>query len=154
MRILKKLSIFILLTSCMFNLKPYAYYKFELNKEYSVNVGKVMLEWEQGLKSDVVENAIIKNLLYGGINNNVIKIIYREYAYDPEISLFKLIREAYSINLEYDLNLSNIISFRDIQIQILKADNNEITFKVLKAPESKTIQPEYKKRTKRTKMPR
>ena len=63
-------------------------------------------------------------LIYSGKSASTINITYREYSGN-------LIREAFIQNLSYDLNESNVIQFKNTRIQILKATNTDITFKVL-----------------------
>lgn len=63
-------------------------------------------------------------LIYSGKSNSTIHIVYREY-------IGKSIKDAFTQTLSYDLNESNIIQFKSTRIQILKATNMDVTFKVL-----------------------
>ena len=63
-------------------------------------------------------------LIYDGIMNGVISISYREF-------VDNLARSAFYQELKYDLKESKKISFKTIKIEVLKATNNNITFKVL-----------------------
>ncbi len=66
-------------------------------------------------------------LVYQGLDQNVVKIIYREYQRS-------LVQADKSQVLSYTLNSQDQatpVSFRGAKIEILKADNNAITFKVL-----------------------
>ena len=63
-------------------------------------------------------------LIYSGKSNSTINIVYREY-------IGNTIKDAFMQNLSYDLNESNVIQFKSTRIQILKATNMDITFKVL-----------------------
>ncbi|GHS85418.1 hypothetical protein FACS1894103_6820 [Campylobacterota bacterium] len=65
-------------------------------------------------------------LLYQGISNNTINILYREYAND-------MARPAFFQNLSYNLEgkSSTIIRFKDASFEIIKADNNGMSYKVL-----------------------
>jgi hypothetical protein len=63
-------------------------------------------------------------LIYSGREGDVIRIVYREYTGD-------FIRPAFAQELRYDLGESRIIRFRSLEIEILEADNSEITFRVL-----------------------
>ncbi|MBF4425588.1 hypothetical protein [Vibrio anguillarum] len=64
-------------------------------------------------------------LLYTGKTNNSIHVVYREYVDD-------LARNSFYQNLTYDLNESDIIRFKSIEIEIIKSTNSELVFKVLK----------------------
>ncbi|GHS86746.1 hypothetical protein FACS189487_01590 [Campylobacterota bacterium] len=65
-------------------------------------------------------------LLYQGISNNTINVLYREYAND-------MARPAFFQNLSYSLEgkSSTIIRFKDASFEIIKADNNGMSYKVL-----------------------
>ena len=67
-------------------------------------------------------------LIYGGVAKNVIKVLYREYSNN-------LARPAFSQELQYDLDESKIIVFRNTKIEISEATNNKLTFKVVETPE-------------------
>ena len=42
-----------------------------------------------------------------------------------------MIKQAFTQELQYDLDSSSIIGFRSIQIEIVEASNSSITFKVI-----------------------
>ena len=65
-----------------------------------------------------------KEFIYNGKNNNQLKFTYREYVND-------LARPAFSQDLQYDLNESNIIGFKGLRIEVMKSSNTEIQYKVL-----------------------
>lgn len=56
---------------------------------------------------------------------NKLKISYREFSND-------IARAAFSTDVEYDLNESNIIGYAGARLEVIKATNTEITYKVLK----------------------
>jgi len=63
-------------------------------------------------------------LLYGGINNVGLNIMYREYTRDD------LAKPSFYQNLVYETNASEI-RFKDSKISIIKADNEKIIFNVV-----------------------
>lgn len=64
-------------------------------------------------------------LIYTGKTNNTISIVYREYVND-------FARDSFYQNLTYDLNESNLIKFKSIELEVLESSNSELIFKVLK----------------------
>ncbi|SFP85451.1 hypothetical protein [Hydrogenimonas thermophila] len=66
-------------------------------------------------------------VLYQGKKGNVIKISFREF-------INNLARPAFTQDIEYELNSngSTIIGFKGLRIEVLKATNLDITYKVLK----------------------
>ena len=64
-------------------------------------------------------------IMYLGKDNNTIKIAYREYTGNT-------IRPAFTQEVSYTLPaLPSTISFRTVRLEVIKADNNEISYKVL-----------------------
>lgn len=63
-------------------------------------------------------------LIYNGIEGTNVKLVYREYVGD-------LVRSSFFQNLTYDLDESNIITFKNIDLQIIEANNSIIKFTVL-----------------------
>ena len=63
-------------------------------------------------------------IIYTGKEGNIIKATYREFSGG-------LARPAFAIDVTYDLNDSDIIAFRGARLQIIKATNTEITYKVI-----------------------
>jgi len=67
-----------------------------------------------------------KTLMYSGRVGNRLRISYREFLND-------LARPAFQNEAEYDLDESNIISYQGARLEIIRADNNGIVYKVLKS---------------------
>lgn len=80
--------------------------------------------WEKAIYRDYVPDTYKKELVYNGRLDNYIKIIYREY-------LNNWARPAFTQELQYDLNDSNIIGFQGARLEILEATNTKITYKVI-----------------------
>lgn len=80
--------------------------------------------WEEAIYRDFVPDTYKKELVYNGRLENYIKVIYREY-------LNNWARPAFTQELQYDLNESNVIGFQGARIEILEATNTKITYKVL-----------------------
>ena len=64
--------------------------------------------------------------IYNGKSGNTIKFTYREFNGD-------MARPAFTQDLQYDLSESNIIGFKELRIEVLKATNIDIEYKVLKS---------------------
>lgn len=137
MKYLKVLVLFFTIISCIPLLYKYSDNLFDIGKEYSIKLGYPIVEWESGYKNDDYAYAIRKEIIYAGLDHNILKLVYREYFLEkvkdkPYKSL--LARDPFRINLTYDLNLSKIIAYQDLKIKILHADNEQIKFIVLNAP--------------------
>jgi hypothetical protein len=65
-----------------------------------------------------------QTLIYTGREGNIIRASYREFSGN-------LARPAFTVDVTYDLNDSDIIAFRGARLQILEATNTSITYKVL-----------------------
>ncbi|WP_420598620.1 hypothetical protein [Neptuniibacter sp.] len=65
-----------------------------------------------------------QTLLYSGRVGNKINISYREFSNN-------MARPAFNNEVEYDLNDSNIIGYKGARIEVLKADNSSITYRVI-----------------------
>ena len=125
----------LILVSCIPRFYHYQLNYFDLNKKYSIRIGYPITEWEVGSKSKNRRIGINKELIYTGIENNIIRLVYREYYIDSDLIYgVKTARASFFMNLEYDLNQSKTIVFQDLTIKVLKADNREITFEVIQAP--------------------
>jgi hypothetical protein len=65
-----------------------------------------------------------RELLYSGISGDTIEVAYREYRRG-------LAAPAFFQNLKYDLSESKVIKFQNFTIEVVAADNNSITYKIL-----------------------
>lgn len=75
-------------------------------------------------KTDYTKGYLSQELIYSGRNKNEIKIAYREYTEDG------LAKPAFYQDLTYQLK-DSIIRFKKIKLEILKASNEQIEFKVI-----------------------
>ena len=86
--------------------------------------------FKKATRSRVVDSSPYINyeIVYGGINNKTINFLYREY--DKK----DFARTAFFQNLSYTLkdNEPTLIRFRDLEIKVIKAGNEEIEIAVLK----------------------
>lgn len=76
-------------------------------------------------------NAMRYELIYSGTSGTVIYIYYREYVLTVE---GYIARPGFYQELRYDISESNIISFRDARIQVENADQEKITYRILRGP--------------------
>lgn len=65
-----------------------------------------------------------KEFIYNGKVGNNVKFIYREFIND-------MARPAFNQDLQYDLAESNTIGFKGLRIEIIKATNTSIEYKIL-----------------------
>jgi hypothetical protein len=74
--------------------------------------------------SGVVQSGFKYELIYQGLEDNVVNVAYREYSQD-------LARPAFQQDLNYTLQAGNTtVNFRDVRITIHQADNNTIRYTV------------------------
>ncbi len=62
--------------------------------------------------------------IFNGKSNNTLKFTYREFVDD-------MARPAFFQDLQYDLNESNIIGFKGLRVEVIKASNTNIEYKIL-----------------------
>jgi hypothetical protein len=72
------------------------------------------------VKSDFVR----KELIYSGKSGNVIDVSYKEFRGN-------MAAPAFYQNLKYDMSESRIIRFQNFTIEIVSANNQKITYKVV-----------------------
>jgi len=123
------IALIISIFGCNVVVIPYFLKGYTLNLSMEVTVGSIIMYWESGMKYNgkPISN-LRKELLYGGISQNVIQINYREYSEGYA-------RQPFYQDLKYDLSKSKTIAFQDIIIEIDTADQQKITFKIIREPE-------------------
>lgn len=77
-------------------------------------------------RTRVGEAGFHQTLLYNGRVGNKINIGYREFSND-------MARPAFNNDVEYDLSASPVIGYKGASIEIIKADNSNITYRVLRS---------------------
>lgn len=65
-----------------------------------------------------------QEFIYSGRSGNTLKFMYREFIDD-------MARAAFYQEAQYDLNEGNIIGFRSLKIEVIKASNSSIEYKVI-----------------------
>jgi len=71
------------------------------------------------------ENSFKQELIYLGVQQNTITILYREFK-------DSIARPAFSQEIKYDLSQGREIGYKGARFEILKASNTELTYKVLR----------------------
>ncbi|CAN0578165.1 unnamed protein product, partial [Laminaria digitata] len=66
----------------------------------------------------------VQELIYSGRVGDTIKFLYREFGSG-------YIRAAYSQEAQYDLSISNIIKFKDAEIEVIEATNSKLVYRVI-----------------------
>lgn len=98
----------------------------------------IYIDWIKGLQAPVKTKtvaaagpALRRELVYGGVSQGTISVLYREFVND-------MARPAFSQELRYDLAQGRIVGYQGARFEILRADNTGITYRVishLDAPE-------------------
>ena len=78
----------------------------------------------QDLQSQMKDKNFKQQFIYNGKVDNAIKFIYREFSGN-------VARGSFQQDLQYDLNESDIIGFKELRLKVIKATNQSITYKVL-----------------------
>ena len=81
-------------------------------------------------------NNFRQEFIYNGKIDNSLKFVYREYYNDMQ-------RFAFSQEVQYDLNESNIVGFKELRLEVLEASNQSIKYRVLKNFDHKKMQSKY-----------
>jgi hypothetical protein len=71
------------------------------------------------------QDSLKRELVYSGISQNTVSILYREFIND-------MARPAFSQDLKYDLSQGSTIGYRGARFEVIKASNLNIQYKVLK----------------------
>ena len=66
----------------------------------------------------------VQELIYNGRVDNNLKFVYREFSGD-------MIRPAFSQTVQYDYNESKFISFKELTLEIVEANNQIIKYKLI-----------------------
>ena len=74
---------------------------------------------------EFTENSFKKELVYNGISQNVISILYREFIND-------MARPAFYQDLKYDLTEVKTFGYRGARFEVIKASNQEMTYRMIK----------------------
>ncbi len=107
-----------------------------------INRGKDKNKLEEPIKYEVVEkreyypagrDSFKYNVLYQGKVDSKIKIAYQEFYLDRATNLF-MIRPAFEQIIDYELAKegTTTIGFKGLRIEVLKATNMDITYKVIR----------------------
>lgn len=92
---------------------------------FNVRVCNDKAKYERKKMNITKENSFQQTLIYTGKVGKKVNISYREFSN-------KQARPAFNTNVEYDLSESTIIGYKGARIQIIKATNQYIRYKVLK----------------------
>jgi len=80
--------------------------------------------FERGIVDIWGSESFKRELVYGGVSENTIAILYREFVND-------MARPAFSQELKYDLSKGDVIGYRGARFQVIKVTNTGIRYKVL-----------------------
>lgn len=82
-------------------------------------------EYERKKQLSERGNSFQQTLIYSGRVGDKINIGYREFSNNSA-------RPAFNNDVEYDLSSSNIIGYKGALIEVIKADNSSITYKLIR----------------------
>lgn len=82
-------------------------------------------EYERKRKLSERGNSFQQTLIYSGRVGDKINIGYREFSNNTA-------RPAFNNDVEYDLSSSNTIGYKGALIEVIKADNSSITYKLIR----------------------
>lgn len=103
----------------------YAYpYTFSNIGTFQIIMAKEKIKYTETSSEKNCEKCFKQQFIFNGKVNNSLKFTYREFVND-------MARPAFNQDLQYDLSESNIIGFRGLRIEVLKANNISIEYKVL-----------------------
>ncbi|NCU31380.1 MAG: hypothetical protein EOM23_00255 [Candidatus Moranbacteria bacterium] len=101
-----------------------------INKNYKINPNNTRFIFKTEEKINKLKPFENFEIVYTGIDNNSIKILYREYSPDS------LARTAFYQNLTYPID-SKFIRFKNTKIEVIDINNEQITYKVVEDKEFK-----------------
>ncbi|MFD2232126.1 hypothetical protein [Alkalimarinus sediminis] len=82
-------------------------------------------EYDRKTKLSERGNSFQQTLIYSGRVGNKINVGYREFSNNTA-------RPAFNNNVEYDLSTSKTIGYKGAVIEVIKADNSSITYKLIR----------------------
>ena len=80
--------------------------------------------WKQEAWIDYSRPYFEQELIYNGRVENNLRFIYREFAGD-------MARDAFTQEIQYDLDASPVIGFKGARIEVVSASNTNLTYKVI-----------------------
>lgn len=83
------------------------------------------IETTNDVENVFTSNSFRRTLIYSGRVGDKLKVSYREFNND-------MARSAFSSEVEYDLGESNVIGYAGARLEVFKATNTEIVYKVIK----------------------
>ena len=122
---------------------PFSYKGYDNKTQYSTNIGSTMIYRESGYKKatapdtgrttdplqiNTIHHGSRYELIYAGINHNVIQILYREYVVRINQGYYEPV---FSQIFQYDINENKSITFQNYKIQVFEANSELIRFQVL-----------------------
>ena len=127
-------AILILLTGCA-TFYQFSRTGFKASDPYIRNVGDQMLGWEVGWKTrgspPEYRSGLGKELVYVGSDRGVVHVKYREFSLT---TTGDYARDAFYLDLRYDLSKSDTITYRDVVIVVDSADQEAIRYRILSMP--------------------
>lgn len=115
-------------TGIWFYKDPYYFYLNKSDRKLCVD-GKDCIDVEHRTEKRLIPGTLQKDsfqqtLLYNGKIGNKITLAYREFSDN-------VARPAFSNSVEYDLSESSIVGYKGARLEIVKATNTELTYRVI-----------------------
>ena len=70
------------------------------------------------------QDNFVQEIIYNGRVGDYLKFIYREFSDN-------LARPAFTQEVQYDLSKSSVVGFKNLRLEIIQANNTEITYKMI-----------------------
>lgn len=99
-------------------------YKFTSVGDFQIIMDKQQIKYKNTEYEVGCDKSFKRQFIFNGKVGNSLKFTYREFLND-------FARPAFNQDLQYDLTESNVIGFRGLRIEVLKANNTTIEYKVL-----------------------
>ncbi len=125
------LGLMLLLCGCT---TTYKISEYDLNKEYTAEVGSPMVVREECLGDSYQLAAALRNcilrqeVIYSGMEGNLVGITYKEYLGEKGVYSSK---ESFRQVVRFNLRQSDVISYRDIFMRVIEANKTSIKFMVI-----------------------
>jgi hypothetical protein len=105
---------------------PAIVYTFHTSGNNGYEYGAIPVKFTEGPPNEIwTTGSFKKELIYNGVSQKTASVTYREFSNDYA-------RPSFSLDLKYDLSEDDVIGFRGARLQIIKAGNVAVRYKVLK----------------------
>ncbi|MFD2601953.1 hypothetical protein [Flavobacterium suzhouense] len=105
--------------------KPKYFYALSGTTSLTLETIKEDIEYKAQTTPDASKDYFKQEFIFSGRFGNEARFTYREY-------INGLARNSFSQDLQYDLSQDNVVGFKGLRIEVIKANNTSIEYKILK----------------------